>query len=396
MRDNASAVLQMLQFVHPRCGQLATMCAFLNDTSLPHANGYDDWNGPPRRNALVISNQHNFIRAAAEVRRAGFWPIRIGEVISNSSRCHPAPNMSDTEMRRAVKFVNMGDAYRQALQYIIKTNMPHAIFEHDIVLATSGTEVQRWLDDLSPTAFKVEARFPNGSSFHTTVRASRNTFDYVPLGTCGKINFACGHAVYITPAGARLLSNTFGHTCERQDMAYDLKTYIDPRHPYSHGAKVCSRLCDPNRTRTPRCWDDEARTVVANRRCSTGANRSLWNEYKFKSTSTKNAFERDDLKSRQSLSVNQCGDRGEALRCVDWRQLYDYQSQTTRQILQAGNSKDLQQRTHGMTSNGFRFGSRFFDPRRYHGYGHFLQDRLAIKSHFCIIILIGGLVNLQA
>ena len=47
---------------------------------------------------------------------------------------------------------NAIEAYRAALEHISSTNVPAAIFEDDVVLATSRREVQAWLDEMSITS----------------------------------------------------------------------------------------------------------------------------------------------------------------------------------------------------------------------------------------------------
>ena len=313
----------------------------------------------PWRHALIVAEPHRYDFPAAEAQRAGFLPTRIPALVSNTSRCHPNPDRSNAIQNR-IKFDNMLEAFQSAWLHIVQTDIPHVILEHDVVLATSRAEVQQWLDDFSTTRIQVDASHKSREivvNRTTFVSVPRQDFDIAALGTCGMIGLACGHASWITPAGARILLATFPFTCNDEDRVYDQKVYYDSTHPYRHGAKVCATRCDPNRMRTTKCQDREAQAVVANRRCPTGANQSLWGPVT-RLGRIPTAREMRDFNGRTQLSVSECGDRGEALRCLDWRELKVYQSR----------------RKNGMRS---------FDARRYHGYGHFVQDRLATKSLFC-------------
>ena len=60
----------------------------------------------------------------------------------------------------AVKLDNAIEAYRAALEHISSTNVPAAIFEDDVVLATSRREVQAWLDEMSITSIPASHAVP--------------------------------------------------------------------------------------------------------------------------------------------------------------------------------------------------------------------------------------------
>ena len=82
----------------------------------------------------------------------------VAGIYRNWSHCHPDPNWSDPAQRAAVKLDNAIEAYRKALDYIVSTNTAAAIFEDDVVLATSRREVQHWLDEVSTTNHTVQKK----------------------------------------------------------------------------------------------------------------------------------------------------------------------------------------------------------------------------------------------
>lgn len=317
----------------PRCGILRSGCAFNSSEQL---DLNENLSHPPWRHALIISTPARFIRAAAEARRAGFVPSLIHGIFRNWSLCHPQANWSDRSIRPVVKLDNSIDAYRQALERIAETNVAHAVFEDDIVLATSRAEVQAWLDSPAAGERSYRKRSSDNRRWQVEVqRFSRADFDMVPLGTCGATtNFACAHAMWYTPAGARAALAAYPRRCTRSDASgvvivdkpiFDLHLYIDRAPGHSGAGKMCSTECAPNRTLTPTCWDSQSRTVIANRNCT-------------------------DERLQQGLCSR------DVLRCVDWQELKVY-------------------RGHGFPS---RQRGRKFKPSRYMGYGHFLQDRLGV------------------
>ena len=84
-----------------RCAGVANMCAYLNDSMHSLLGKEVDTEALHWRQALIIADAQHFPFPAAEARRAGFIPTRIEPVISNTSRCHPNPNMSDPDARKA-------------------------------------------------------------------------------------------------------------------------------------------------------------------------------------------------------------------------------------------------------------------------------------------------------
>ena len=97
------------------------------------------------------------------------------------------------------------------------TNTPHAVFEDDVVLLTSRNEVQSWLDGRDTRLVRTTDRALGtpipGTGLVRNQSFARHEFDLVPLGSCGagtKLRgshdkFACGHALWFTPAGAKAL-----------------------------------------------------------------------------------------------------------------------------------------------------------------------------------------------
>lgn len=347
---------------------------------------------PPWQHAIIISTPDRFTRAAAEARRAGFIARYMPARFSNRSRCHPDPDLDDPEIRKRVALENAIDAYRDALSRIAESGRPHAVFEDDIVLATSRAEVHRWLH--APMVRSVRVR-SGGATTHepwelVNLSFPRLQFDLVPLGSCGSGLFSCTHAIWYTPRGARTFLSMRRQRCQsvrlderdvRVSRLYrpahttkgddalpgadampgaleralvqqsasklyalvtpvvDLNVFTDVGwnlyssrvvYPPHHRwrPRVCSTLCAPNRTLTPHCWDEEAWLIVTNRECTD-----------------------EELRRREYCTL-------EALRCVDWHDLDEYR----------GPGFPMHQ--HQQSTNSM------LKPPRYWGYGHFVQDRM--------------------
>ena len=154
------------------------------------------------------------------------------------------------------------------------------------MLATSRREVQSYLDGYSPRNSRqsVGVRRRDDGTIETELRQfARSEFDLVPLGTCGnRDRFACGHALWITPAGARslLLANDacslpasvgLSHGAGLRVPAFDRTFYVAAG---SKGVgRYCTTQCAPNRSTfggMPSCLDGEATEAVANRKCDDG------------------------------------------------------------------------------------------------------------------------------
>lgn len=135
----------------------------------------------PRRPAIIVATSHRYVRAAAEVWDAGFEPTRQPAIFSNISRCHPRPTM-DPGARYLVNLDNTLDAFRQAYATISERNVPHALFEDDIVLASTRPALHRFLQ-----------RFEK--------------HDVAAMGACARVGrrYACMHATYVSPSSARVL-----------------------------------------------------------------------------------------------------------------------------------------------------------------------------------------------
>lgn len=157
-----SAKLTRLPIIHlserPRCGRVLYGCAFLQEEQVDDTNANSSI--PSWRHGLILSRPGRYERAAMEVRRAGFLPTMVPGIFRNWSRCRPRPNWSDPAERMAVKLDNAIEAYRAALEHISSTNVPAAIFEDDVVLATSRREVQAWLDEMSITSIPASHAVP--------------------------------------------------------------------------------------------------------------------------------------------------------------------------------------------------------------------------------------------
>ena len=104
------------------------------------------------RHALIISEPGRYERAAREAYWAGFLPKMVRSIKRKRNGCYPKGNWSNVTEQSEIKLVNMLEAHKLALEYIVQANVPHAIFEDDIVLATSRAEVQGWLDTPSSTS----------------------------------------------------------------------------------------------------------------------------------------------------------------------------------------------------------------------------------------------------
>lgn len=368
----------------PRCGVVKQGCAFL--TLKDHSEVEEDENATealPWRQGLIISIPSRYAHAAEEARRGGFRTSMIEASFANTSRCWPGPNnWTDPHVRANVMLENEYDAYQKALTYVAESGVPHAIFEDDIVLSTSRSEIHRWLEaktNRTVRFLELNAKTRRPRVTQKEVAFARKDFDMVPLGSCGTSNFACGHAMWFTPAGARALLAATGprFSCKRimdsqqfdpsdeplalrasqppfragpdysnpsnTPIMIDLHLYIEltwnrnnglrGRPPAQNWARVCSTLCAPNRTLTPECWDNEALVVVRNRNCTDSR-----------------------------LAGHEC--TRDSLRCVNWQDLNAY-------------------RGHGFPLHirgwGLPWGHKFVVPR-YHGYGHFVQDRWGING----------------
>ena len=360
---------------HARCGATEQFCAFRSCTSEEkyclHDAKPDDLNNlpPPQRHALIIGRPSRYPLAAAEALRAGFQPKLIPGIFQSYSRCIPDPAkytiprgpVSHGQMSERIKLDNLVEAQTNALRHIVATNTPHAVFEDDIVLLTSRNEVQSWLDGrdnrLVRTTDRALGTLIPGTGLVRNQSFARHEFDLVPLGSCGagtKLRgshdkFACGHALWFTPAGAKALLDlmvdcpyepTERMTLEpagRKVALIDVNFYIN--HDAPKVARVCSTKCAPDRKLTPACWDDEAEIVHRNRECS--------------------------------LPYSECP-RKDTLRCLDWRELKTF---STGQKGMDGSLGLIQKGNH-------------FHPRRYLGYGHFAQDPM--RSHESIVVDMQG------
>ena len=270
-----------------RCGAILKDCAFLNDSN---DYGHSKSVHLPLRHALIISEPGRYERAAREAYWAGFLPKMVRSIKRKRNRCYPKGNWSNVTEQSEIKLVNMLEAHKLALEYIAQANVPHAIFEDDIVLATSRTEVQGWLNTPSSTK-----RLGHNSTF------LRHNFDFVPLGSCGvHFNHGCGHAYWYTPDGARAALAFWKPalaSCRKENYIYDLTLYVNRKYRRTSGL-ACSTRCAPDRNLVPVCVDEEAKRVVSHRRtCLDG-----------------------------SVATHPCA-KGEALRCIDWHELKSYESE---------------------------------------------------------------------
>ena len=292
---------------------------------------------PPTRHALIISRPSRYPLAAAEASRAGFIPKYMPGVFRNWSICYPLGGSWETnrtQYQENVKVGNLLTSFQLALQHIVDTGVPHAILEDDIVLATSRREVQGYLDDVTKTGRRTIKTHVDGVLNYSTRTYARHEFDFVPLGTCGYgEKFACGHAAWVTPAGAKeslkmVKQCTPGDPTTPRASAYiDVDAYYNKVEPAR--GKVCSTMCSPDRAATPECWDDEAIRVVAN---------------------------------RQNDCIGDDCSRA-ALRCATWKDLKKWSEPRKHP-----SEITLKQRGLG------------FNPSRYIGYGHFVQDSLRNKE----------------
>lgn len=313
--------LKLLRGLPPdwRCGASSAGCAFQNgsvDVDVMQLRSNFRW-----RHALIISEPDRYERAAAEALLGGFIPTMIPSIKRKHSACIPKANWSDPTEQSLVKSENAATAFQHGLAHILETGIPHAIFEDDIVLATSRAEVQNWLDSPSPTFRRVDCGLNKCS---TSQAFARSEFDLVPLGSCGvRYNHGCGHASWFTPAGARralALWRAGLISCKKSNFIVDLSWYINAKYP--KGGVLCSSTCAPNRTLTPYCTDWQAKQVMSNRGIC--------------------------LDGRDAQS--DC-DKGEALRCVDWREQKQFATLQRARFLRT----------------------------RYKGYGHFVQDIVGVK-----------------
>lgn len=95
----------------------------------------------------------------------------------------------------------------------LRPGIPHAIFEDDIVLATSRAELHAWLDAPVQRTVRV-GRTSTGRWKLANLSFPRAQFDMVPLGSCGTYTFACAHAMWFTPPGAAALLALRRPRCE--------------------------------------------------------------------------------------------------------------------------------------------------------------------------------------
>ena len=129
--------LKLLRGLSPnwRCGASRAGCAFQNgssDDDVVQLRSNFRW-----RHALIISEPGRYERAAAEALLGGFIPTMIPSIKRKQSACIPKANWSDPTEQSLVKLENVLRAFQHGLAHILKTGVPHAIFEDDIVLATS-------------------------------------------------------------------------------------------------------------------------------------------------------------------------------------------------------------------------------------------------------------------
>jgi hypothetical protein len=156
--------------------------------------------------ALIMSRYEErdkrYERAQRQARLGGFSPGLTRGVFGLTSRCHPAlpsPNASNVERGEHIRKVvveNYVEAVRQELLLVVERNLPHVLFDDDVVLTTTRSALVAYLD-------------------RTTSR-----FDLVPLGGCiyGKptfFEFMCSHATWLTPHAAKqMLALTDEAFCE--------------------------------------------------------------------------------------------------------------------------------------------------------------------------------------
>ena len=99
-----------------------------------------------------------------------------------------------------IKYENVALSFMNAYRHIVETNIPHLVLEDDIVLATSKAEVRSYLEEASDSGNRT---FFAGGRLQSRIFPRRD-FDIVPLGSCGYgTKFACEHAKWVTPAGAK-------------------------------------------------------------------------------------------------------------------------------------------------------------------------------------------------
>ena len=349
-----------------RCGATESRCAFRSECTVSGSNASYCFRGiepdgkakgkkaakqPPWRHALIVSTAARYPLAAAEAQSAGFLPRRIPAIYRNYSRCIPNPDYSSSQGAKLIlriKNDNLLEAWGNAVRHIAETGIAHLVLEDDAVLATSRREVQSYLDGYSPRNSRqsVGVRRRVDGTIETELRQfARSEFDLVPLGTCGnRDRFACGHALWITPAGARslLLANDacslpasvgLSHGAGLRVPAFDRTFYVAAG---SKGVgRYCTTQCAPNRSTfggMPSCLDGEATEAVANRKCDDGT-----------------PF---------------CGRANtEILRCAHWEDLKSY--------AKSYNASGKWNRANVMRQSGENF-----HPGRYMGYGHFLMDPL--------------------
>ena len=119
----------------------------------------------------------------------------------------------------------------------------------------------------------------------------------VPLGTCGATVFACAHAMWYTPEGARAALSVHSLRCKDHSLADSEDPLAEEPmvdvHLYMPYGKVCSTQCAPDRTRKPACDDAEAVSAIRYRNCTD-----------------------------KRLARGQCS--REVLRCLNWNELKEF------------------------------------------------------------------------
>lgn len=192
--------------------------------------------------ALILSSPTRYERAAAHARRAGFTPELVHGLYGQANRCwrgNADVNTSRAQRHAVVDNtkMNMIEGFRRLARIVVERGTAHALFEDDIVLATSRDEVQRFLAQ----------------------RAGQ--YSHIPLGGClvpGKNRtnpnnalLTCGHATYWDPAfAAAYLRLT--DACATM-MSHGLDGAVRSRLCESEG----SRSDQPQRQRRLRCahWE---------------------------------------------------------------------------------------------------------------------------------------------
>lgn len=181
----------------------------------------------------------------------------------------------------------------------------------------------------------------------------------VPLGTCGATVFACAHAMWYTPEGARAALSVHSLRCKDHSLADSEDPLAEEPmvdvHLYMPYGKVCSTQCAPDRTRKPACDDAEAVSAIRYRNCTD-----------------------------KRLARGQCS--REVLRCLNWNELKEFAIAPDVRLLLGGWTPAASSR-HELNEvrKAFRRclrqrGGKFLPPR-YWGYGHFVQDRWGVEPN---------------